>query len=743
MKVCIGAVLCLAALPAAAAAAGPVRVKPAVTVYGANVELRGSGFRGTNTVVRIGGRRATVTRGTTRLLRVVVPKLRPGRHAIVAGRRRGNIRLVRAYRGRIGVRRDTRRAMHATIGPAGGTLRTRAADGTVLTLTVPAGALATATALTISPARVRGLPFSGKFSVAAHFAPEGVRFARPARLTMRVKRKPKRRLVGFDAAGNGTGLGFARARVSGRTITKEVEHFSVDGAGSAAPQDILIFLQGIVESEFPLPVGQIELLREQIGVWVELFGAEVCVELCNAVQEIVIASLVFHVDDACEDARAAPSLAGYERIAALDGMRSDFGGNEVIGDECRSEVLTTLVDRAITAAAADPLATAETGELPAGGAGLQLDGRERVTWFEWLVHLSTQAQVVGENVLRTRLDAAADAARPRMIVLNRPGCDTDDRERATEHLATAWDYAVRLADFVEETRSALDYCRVEIDMAPLAAFAPNEQRQFVARVSGLVDPNLNNGVNWSASAGTITAGGLYTAPAEPGSYTVTLTSAHNPNRSWIAPITVACSQPAFRAAFAQAQEICSIATVTFDRRFTALDVSGLACAGACTSVQDGDVFSEGGLYDNAISVAPMVAGAAASAESSQSSTVVETGGGLTVTGQLHADVMTSEGDDTSSSGEADNVLRVKFNVTTADAGFEISGGFANPGDQNPVVYLVCSGIEVFRAEGQSTTSFGQSGALEPGSCQLNAEAHSDRDTSGTSNVTVNLTFSAA
>ena len=60
-----------------------------------------------------------------------------------------------------------------------------------------------------------------------------------------------------------------------------------------------------------------------------------------------------------------------------------------------------------------------------------------------------------------------------------------------------------------------------------------------------------------------------------------------------------------------------------------------------------------------------------------------------------------------------------------------------------VVYLVCSGIEVFRAEGQSTTSFGQSGALEPGSCQLIAEAHSDRDTSGTSNVTVNLSFFAA
>ena len=731
MKVCIGVVLCLAALPAAAAAAGPVRVKPAVTVHGANVELRGSGFRGTKTVVRIGGRRATVTRGTTRLLRVVVPKLRPGRHAIVAGRLRGNIRLVRPYRGRIGVRRDTRRATHATIGPAGGTLRTRAADGTVLTLTVPAGALATATALTISPARVRGLPFTGEFSVAAHFAPEGLRFARPARLTMRLKRKPKRRLVGFDAAGNGTGLGFARARVSGRTITKDVEHFSVDGAGSAAPQDILIFLQGIVESEFPLPVGQIELLREQIGVWVELFGADVCVELCSAVQEIVIASLVFHVDDACEDARAAPSLAGYERIAALDGMRSDFGGNEVIGDECRSEVLTTIVDRAINAAAADPLATAETGELPAGGAGLQLDGRERVTWFEWLVHLSTQAQVLGENVLRTRLDAAADAARPRMIVLNRPGCDTEDRERATEHLATAWDYALRLADFVEETRSALDYCRVEVDMAPVAAFAPTS----------------------SASSSRASAASS-TRPQQRRQLVGERRDDHRRRPLHGPGRTGELHRHAHERPQPQSQ---------LDRA----DHRRVLAAGPLCGVRPG----RAELLDRHRDLRPAIhragrvrGGLRGRLHLAAGRRRLQRGRALRQRDQRRPhgrgrlgvrrvepeldrrrDRRRVDGDRPAARRRDDqrgrrNVLQRRGRqcpegqVRRGDRRRRVRDlrRFRDPGDQNPVVYLVCSGIEVFRAEGQSTASFGKSGALEPGSCQLNAEAHSDRDTSGTS-----------
>ena len=63
---------------------------------------------------------------------------------------------------------------------------------------------------------------------------------------------------------------------------------------------------------------------------------------------------------------------------------------------------------------------------------------------------------------------------------------------------------------------------------------PGGTQQFIARVTG--GPNSN--VNWTASGGTVTSTGFYTAPATPGSYTVTVASASNPSSSAVATVTV-------------------------------------------------------------------------------------------------------------------------------------------------------------------------------------------------------------
>jgi len=55
----------------------------------------------------------------------------------------------------------------------------------------------------------------------------------------------------------------------------------------------------------------------------------------------------------------------------------------------------------------------------------------------------------------------------------------------------------------------------------------NQQQQFDATVTGA----YNTAVTWSASAGSITQTGLYTAPSTPGTYYVTATSVENPNAS--------------------------------------------------------------------------------------------------------------------------------------------------------------------------------------------------------------------
>jgi hypothetical protein len=60
-------------------------------------------------------------------------------------------------------------------------------------------------------------------------------------------------------------------------------------------------------------------------------------------------------------------------------------------------------------------------------------------------------------------------------------------------------------------------------------------QQFTATVRGIVDTT----VTWTASAGSITSSGLYTAPATAGTYTVTATSVADATKSASATVTVA------------------------------------------------------------------------------------------------------------------------------------------------------------------------------------------------------------
>ncbi len=91
----------------------------------------------------------------------------------------------------------------------------------------------------------------------------------------------------------------------------------------------------------------------------------------------------------------------------------------------------------------------------------------------------------------------------------------------------------------------LQVCNVSIAAAPTAvSISPSSAsltaggtQQFTATVAG----TTNTGVTWSASAGTITTSGLYTAPNTAGTYTVTATSAADPTKSASASVSVALS----------------------------------------------------------------------------------------------------------------------------------------------------------------------------------------------------------
>ncbi len=85
-----------------------------------------------------------------------------------------------------------------------------------------------------------------------------------------------------------------------------------------------------------------------------------------------------------------------------------------------------------------------------------------------------------------------------------------------------------------------------------ATLAPGATQQFTAAVSG----STTTTVTWTCTGGTVTAAGLYTAPATVGTYTVTATSTADTSKSASATVTVASGS----ATYAEAESNGTLAT---------------------------------------------------------------------------------------------------------------------------------------------------------------------------------------
>jgi len=105
---------------------------------------------------------------------------------------------------------------------------------------------------------------------------------------------------------------------------------------------------------------------------------------------------------------------------------------------------------------------------------------------------------------------------------------------------------------VDGGRDAGSATFVQVDVTPrTVGLAAKATKQFTATVTGAT----NTAVVWSASGGSITAGGSYTAPATDGGYIVTATSVADPSSSASAAVTVtgggAVIEPFYREPYAQ------------------------------------------------------------------------------------------------------------------------------------------------------------------------------------------------
>jgi hypothetical protein len=133
--------------------------------------------------------------------------------------------------------------------------------------------------------------------------------------------------------------------------------------------------------------------------------------------------------------------------------------------------------------------------------------------------------------------------------------------------ATAGDLTVTATSVADPTKSAVANVTVfapEVPAPVVVGVAPSsvtlrggEQRQFTATVANAA----SGAVTWSATAGTITTGGLFIAPAGPATVTVRATSVADPTKSATAEVTVPANQPPLADAGAD-QAVVAGAAVT-------------------------------------------------------------------------------------------------------------------------------------------------------------------------------------
>ncbi|HEY7454141.1 MAG TPA: hypothetical protein VH683_06215, partial [Thermoleophilaceae bacterium] len=100
-------------------------------------------------------------------------------------------------------------------------------------------------------------------------------------------------------------------------------------------------------------------------------------------------------------------------------------------------------------------------------------------------------------------------------------------------------------------------CRtISVTVAPgTATLAPGATQQFSATVSN----TTNQAVTWTASAGSITTGGFYTAPTQPGAYTISARSKEDATKVGTASVTVAPPGVSVRARSSHVPFVTTIA----------------------------------------------------------------------------------------------------------------------------------------------------------------------------------------
>ena len=189
--------------------------------------------------------------------------------------------------------------------------------------------------------------------------------------------------------------------------------------------------------------------------------------------------------------------------------------------------------------------------------------------------------------------------------------------------AAAGNYTVRATSVADTSKSASATVTVTapppvvaVSVSPTtASLQTGATQQFAASVTG----SSNTGVTWTATGGTISAGGLYTAPATAGTYTVTATSVADNSKSASATVTVTAAPPAVAVTISPASASLQTGAT---KQFTA-SVTGSTNTAVTWSATGGTI-STTGLYTAPAAVGNYTVRATSVADSTKSASAAVT-----------------------------------------------------------------------------------------------------------------------
>ncbi len=156
---------------------------------------------------------------------------------------------------------DEQNRVTAVIPPTGGTITTTGQDGTIYTLTFPAGSTAAEIQVSLAPVlSITGLVFDPGFVAAVDMAPDGHQFQSPVTLTIELQ-SPLAGTgfpMGIHVASNGVDSTLLPTQVNGNLYSIEFDHFSAAGLWEVTEESAH---QYILDKYYG-PLGLVETLND-------------------------------------------------------------------------------------------------------------------------------------------------------------------------------------------------------------------------------------------------------------------------------------------------------------------------------------------------------------------------------------------------------------------------------------------------------------------------------------------------